>query len=43
MARLELWRDPHDGSGPAGAKEKEDDRISELRDSDTASPKPWTH
>lgn len=36
--RPELWRDPYDGSGPGGAKGKGENRIIELRNSDSTSP-----
>lgn len=38
LVRLELWRDPYNGSGPGGAQGEDDNRIHELRDGDTASP-----
>lgn len=43
MVRLELWRDFYDGSGFVGVKEKEDDRVSELRDSDIVFFKFWIY
>lgn len=36
-----LWRDPYHGRGSGGAKGKMDNRSSEPRASDNASPRPW--